>query len=766
MSIEDSFNKNNRRPRRLEEDKAGYQQRPSEDEDLFDDVEIESRDLFDDETNDGSYGDADTGYDDYDDTADDRNYGRSKGSSRGYHGRDDFDDSYDDDYEDDFGSYSDRAGEDEIVDDLDMGDKLLSGGLYGTDSRSKRKKLRELNTPESVIDGRKKRSEQKSQKKGRIKRIVICAIVELLTLCAIFAYGYVLRTFNLMQRTDVDIAKVENDNISIEKKQEMEGYWNIAVFGLDASQRNSDVIMIVSVNQDTGDIRLCSIFRDTYLNITDNNQYNKINQAYAQGGPEQALAALNKNLDLNITNYVTFNWKTIAQAINMLDGVDNIEISKAEFYYINAFITETVKETGIGTYQLKSAGAQHLDGVQAVAYARLRLMDSDFARTERQKKIIMACFDKVKKMDYSELNYIMMTIFPEVETNVSLGEVVSMAQGILRYNIAETGGFPWQRGDARIPNKGSCVIPTTLESNVKLLHEFLFDDSEYEVSDAVLSYSAKIKQDSNLYKEGTVIESVATDQGVIQKPKVSQEGIGDDEDVTEAPTEKERDEEDYTLGVDENGELIYPTDEDGDIVIPTDADGNVIYPTDAEGNEIRGTTGGRHDRPTSIMEESEGDEGSEIVDDDGNVIGTSPTRETGGRRPTETQATDAAGRPIMNQTESAGPGGSTRPSESSGTSTGGSRPGGSTGTTTGSSEQAPGGSTRPTDITEIPDEPVTVPSTTQAAPGGSTTPGGSVNAPGGSSGQSAGPSGGAPGSGAAQSGADSGGVSTVTGPGM
>ena len=742
MSIEDSFNNNNRHPRRTGEGPEDRRPRRLEEEDLFDDVELEEEDLFGDDPLDSG--------DDRDDLGD-LDFSLGNEGTGGSYGRS----SRDYDLEDDIDGISpqenrrQRLREDEIVDDLDMGDKLLSGGLRReSESGRRRRAPRELNSPDSIIDGRKRRSERDSKKKSKIKRIIICTIVELLTLCVIFAYGYVLRTFNLMQRTDFNAADVENDNISIEKKQEMEGYWNIAVFGLDASQRNSDVIMIVSINQDTGDIKLCSIFRDTYLNISSKDQYNKINQAYAQGGPEQALAALNKNLDLNITSYVTFNWATIAKVINMMNGVDNIEISNAEFYYINAFITETVKETGIGSVQLKSAGVQHLDGIQAVAYARLRLMDSDFARTERQKKIIMACFDKVKKMDYSELNYIMMTCFPDVETNISLGDVVSMAQGILRYNIAETGGFPWQRGDARIPNKGSCVIPTTLESNVKLLHEFLFGDEEYEVSDAVLRYSEKIKQDSNLYKEGRIIESVATDQGVIQKPKVSQEGIGDDEETegTEAPTEREISGEDYTLGVDEDGSLIYPTDENGDIVIPTDADGNVIYPTDEDGNEIRGTTG-RHDRPTDLADdETEGDEGSELVDDDGNVIGTSPTRDPD-RRPSQTQATDPAGRPIIDNGTSGGPGGSAEAPTTSAAS----RP---------MQPETPGSTTSSggPSITDIPDEPVTVPSTTQAAPGAGT---GTSGGPGAGNSTSGGPGG--SGSGTVTTPGNSG-VSNVGGP--
>ncbi len=689
MSIEDDF-KNRKNPHRRDQEPAP--------DDLFDDVELESEELFP---------------------------------------------------EDDI---------DDIAGDLDMEEKLLREGLDR--SSEGRKKPRELNTPGSVIGGRKRDHEgrnghERKKKKGRIKRIIICAIVELLTLMVIFGYGYVLRTYNLMTRSNVDIAKVENDNISFEKKQEMEGFWNVAVFGLDASQRNSDVIMIVSINMDTGDIKLVSVFRDTYLNISEKNQYNKINQAYAQGGPEQALAALNKNLDLNITSYVTFNWKTIANIINMMGGVDGIEISNAEFYYINAFITETVKETGIGSVQLKSAGTHHLDGIQAVAYARLRLMDSDFARTERQKKIIMACFEKAKKMDYSELNTIMLTCFPQVETNVTLAEVVSMAQGILRYNIADTGGFPWSRGDARIPNKGACVIPTTLESNVIMLHEFLFGDEEYTVSDAVLRYSEKIKQDSNLYKEGTPIESVATDQGVIQRPKVSQEGTGDEAYETEAPTEREQSTEGYTFGVDEDGSLIYPTDEYGEFVIPTDENGDVIYPTDEDGNEITegAIYGTRPERPTDLagddMLETGGDAGSELVDEDGNIIGTSPTRNPGSAtRPTSQGGTtnvptDAAGRPIMDDGSSGGPGTTTAASET----TAAQRPGGSSGSGT----QQPGGSTQPTSssqsITDIPNEPVTVPQTTQAAgssgPGSSSGTQGGSSSPGGSSqsGSSAGPGG-------------------------
>ena len=232
------------------------------------------------------------------------------------------------------------------------------------------------------------------QRRTRLRRRIIAMIVaECFALAGIFGYAYFARRISLMPRPDVDKNNVKNEDLQVADIEKMKGYWLIAVFGVDSRNgsvgagNQSDVNIICCVNQDTGEIKLVSVFRDTYLNINDEGRYSKFNEAYARGGPEQALKFLNKNLDLNITDYITFSWKAVAEGINILGGVD-LEISKAEFRFINSFITETVNATGIGSYQLKSAGMNHLDGVQAVAYGRLRLMDTDFDRTERQRKII------------------------------------------------------------------------------------------------------------------------------------------------------------------------------------------------------------------------------------------------------------------------------------------------------------------------------------------------------------------------------------------
>ena len=429
---------------------------------------------------------------------------------------------------------------------------------------------------------------QDSPEAKRRRRIIKFIIAECFALVFIFAYAFVARRWSLLQRDETfSVQSVKNEELADETLEKMEGYWTVAVFGVDSrgsntgKGANADVNMVFNINRDTGEIRIVSVFRDSYLNIDDKGSYNKLNQAYFVGGASQAVKALNKNLDLDIQDYVTFNWKAVADAINILGGID-MEISKAEFSYINSFITETQKATGIPTTQLKSAGMNHLDGVQAVAYGRLRLMDTDFARTERQRKVIQAAFEKAKKADFSVLNNIIVTVAPQVSTNIDTMDLVRMAQDISKYHIGETGGFPFARGDANMGKKGACVIPTTLESNVVELHKFLFDDEDYTTTDQVKQISAKIISDTGLSKEGEFVYHADTSGGSVYRP-------------TTAAAEEETSE---VLETDEDGNPIETeepeTDEDGNIIETkepeTDEDGNPIETeepeTDEDGNPI------------------------------------------------------------------------------------------------------------------------------------------------------------------------------------
>ena len=469
--------------------------------------------------------------------------------------------------------------------------------------------IRQLNSiGEGQFDADYERRMRDKKKKARRTRIITMVIVELLTLVCIFGFGFVYRYMHMTADVAFDVSKVRNDNIDISQKQKMSGYWTVAVFGVDSRNgdvgkgANADVQIIANVNMGTGDITLTSVYRDTYLNLGKGDRYSKSNAAYAEGGPEQAVAMLNKNLDLDIENYVTFNWKAVADVIDLLGGVD-IDVSKAAFYYMNAYIHETCLKSGISAQNpaamyIKQAGPQHLNGVQAVAYARLRYMDSDFERTKRQREVISQCLDLAKKTDLATLTKIIDTVLPQVAFNIDTADIIELAKGISRYNIRESVGFPKDLKDQMMGKKGACVIPATLESNVVWLHSILFADENYTVSDAVKRYSQKISDDSGYY---------ASHKETEESDKKFTKSDEDETEKTKAET-------------DENGDTIKKpkTDKDGYLIKGTDADGKYIYETDADGHKIKASTETKADE----TKESE-------TDADGNVVKVPKTDKNG-----------------------------------------------------------------------------------------------------------------------------------------
>ena len=302
-------------------------------------------------------------------------------------------------------------------------------------------------------------------------------------------------------------------------------YWTVAVFGVDSRDGNlgagalSDVIMLASINRKTGDVNLTSVYRDTYLQIDDEGKYHKINEAYFKGGPKQAIATLNRNFDLDIDDYVTFNWKAVAEGLNVLGGVD-LDISDKEFAYINAFITETVQGTGLGSVQLEHSGMNHLDGVQAVAYARLRLMDTDFNRTARQRKVLELAMQKAKAASKKTLAATAMTVMPDIQTSIGADDILNIAKTVKKYNIQNAVGFPFSRDTTNV-GKMNVVVPATLVSNVAQLHPFLYGDDA-----AGYTPSAKVQEISAHIQKKT---------GIGELPNADIPKIGGGTGVTKAP---------------------------------------------------------------------------------------------------------------------------------------------------------------------------------------------------------------------------------------
>ena len=301
-------------------------------------------------------------------------------------------------------------------------------------------------------------------------------------------------------------------NDTVAENVTLKGYKNIALFGVDSREGSlgkgtrSDTIIIASINNDTGDIRLCSVYRDTYLNL-GNDSYNKCNAAYAKGGPEQAINMLNMNMDLNITDYVTVGFEGLIETIDALGGV-YIDVQQNEIVHLNNYQISMVGKTtdkktytateGVDYIAVKEPGMQLLNGLQATAYCRIRYVGDDFMRAQRQRTVLAAVMDVCKKSDPATLNKILNAALPNVSTSLDVDEMTAMLSNVTKYNITGSDGFPFEsnRATGTVGSKGSCVIPVNLEQNVSLLHNFLFDDAAYQVSAQVQQYSNKVSSDT------------------------------------------------------------------------------------------------------------------------------------------------------------------------------------------------------------------------------------------------------------------------------
>ena len=418
-------------------------------------------------------------------------------------------------------------------------------------------------------------SKKEKRKKSLWKKILLLSVIEILTLVMIVCAGYVVRYMNIKPEVQFNIKNVKNQNIDVTKQEQMQGYWTIAVFGVDSRDggvgrgANADVQLIVCIDRATGAVKLASVFRDTYLNLAAGSRFAKINEAYADGGPEQAVAALNKNLDLDIEHYATFNWRAVADVITMLGGVD-IDITEKEFKYMNAYIHETSIESKVNVKNpaaeyIKKPGMQHLDGVQAVAYARLRYMDDDFTRTKRQREVISQVLDKAKKADLATLTNVIDTVLPQIAFNVDVGDILELAKGVNKYNIVGSEGFPYDLRTQMMGKKGDCVIPLSLASNVTKLHEYLFGDENYKPSSAVWTFSDKIASDAQSYKNGGGEES---------SKKKSKHSDDEDEETKKSETKKKKGESESESESETKKKKA-----------ETDADGNLIETTKASGGK-------------------------------------------------------------------------------------------------------------------------------------------------------------------------------------
>lgn len=307
----------------------------------------------------------------------------------------------------------------------------------------------------------------------------------------------------------------QNKDLTISEK-----YTNIALFGTDTrsgdltESSHTDSIIIVSVNNQTGEVKMASVYRDTVLeySVDGNLYYDKATNAYAHGRAETSVNMLNSNLDLNIEDYAIVNFAGLANIIDALGGID-ITITKDERDHTNNYLGETRNVTGMHTLNVIDYGEVHLTGLQATAYSRIRdaafyyedgtSVNNDYGRAARQRLVLEKIIDKAKSAGVSEMLKVAKTLLNKntgedqfLLTSISFDEILEMIPTMLEFNLAGSESFPsaLTSGTDFMPitvnNKGrqsslyttnpDCVFAKGLAYNVTKLHEYLFGEEDYE----------------------------------------------------------------------------------------------------------------------------------------------------------------------------------------------------------------------------------------------------------------------------------------------
>lgn len=330
--------------------------------------------------------------------------------------------------------------------------------------------------------------EMKTWKKVTILVVLVLILAALIV--GIVVYGYMNSLVDQMHEPtpeDYDLSLVDVD-----------GYINILLLGVDSRDMDnikgtrSDMIMIASINKDTYDVKLTSVYRDTYLKLGDTSTYDKITHACVYGGPEMTMKSLNQAMDINLSNYIVVNFKTVADVVDAVGGI-TVDVQDYEIYQLNKYTKQTANNIGKKKYNLvKSAGTQTLEGVQAVSYGRIRKgVGDDFKRTERMRIVVMKVLEKVKTMSFSQIKEIIDMAVPQVQTNLTMNDILALGIRLPNYSISSGAGWPYQWTTGMI-NKVSYVFPNGMANNTIQFHQDVFAQEDYTPSATVTSISNEI----------------------------------------------------------------------------------------------------------------------------------------------------------------------------------------------------------------------------------------------------------------------------------
>lgn len=370
-----------------------------------------------------------------------------------------------------------------------------------------------------------KKNYKKSRKYKKMRRRKIIFGIEITVLLILsgilFVYAWINRSMDKMNQDTLDSSQIQiNSEVKANTDlSQMSGTQVIALVGVDArgvegselaESMNSDTIILCCIDHDKQEIRMVSIMRDTWMNMakyTDEYyEFDKANSAYNRGGPESMLSMLNTNLDFALTDYVTVNFKALADAIDVLGGLD-IEMTNAECVHANNYNREVSEAQGVeyGAIPYDEdlgddySEVRHVSGALATSYARIRYGGGDDAkRTSRQRIVINLMVQKLKQ-NPTKIPEILDKVMGNVSTSLTKNEILELGMHAVTYTMGTSYAYPFQLcyGENVVNALGEdVVIPVTLEFNVRELHEYLYPGLSYEPSAAVTEYSDYIARKS------------------------------------------------------------------------------------------------------------------------------------------------------------------------------------------------------------------------------------------------------------------------------
>ena len=359
----------------------------------------------------------------------------------------------------------------------------------------------------------KKKEKQKKRKKNKGLRIFTAIVIILVVLFGAGVTGAYIFLNSKMSKLNYEHIDTTQIGINEETDKKLKGYRTFAIFGVDSrsddyedDDNRSDSIILATLNQDTGEISLVSIYRDTFVDVDENGRtrLDKINHAFAYGGIQNSLKSINNALDLNVREYVAVNFYALIDAVDALGGLD-LNITNEEKNVMNStYIRELNKNLpnerpDYGYIEpIEQAGVQHVNGAQVLAYCRVRYTaGGDYKRTERMRTILNMLLNKVKKLSVTELNKFIDDMLPKVKSNVQTNDVFGLATGVFNYKMSDTN-VGWPYTIAGWTGEAWYGVPCTLESNVVKLHQEVYNDPEYEASDEVKDMSSRIIKKTGL----------------------------------------------------------------------------------------------------------------------------------------------------------------------------------------------------------------------------------------------------------------------------